>query len=284
LDKIRKPGGRLPTSLEMCSPYGTENVPLITAVSKQNFEICKLLLLHGAYVNKRTKIFVITPLIEASRNGNYAICELLLRHGANVFIGDDGLRQPLYFAASHGHYYICELLLSYGELQSNSALSNQRFDYGAQINFKDCFGDTALHRAADYGYTDVCELLLNNGADVNALNESNEPPLKKALYQDHIDTAEVLLYRGANIKFIPNTHYYKKYFEDNNLLSNTNLEKIEVYKRRKIILSYIYAFDTAFTEDIYKKYVKSNKIYPKTQELNFISKKNSKCKSKTKKY
>ena len=41
---------------------------------------------------------------------------------------------------------------------------------GADVNAVECNKQTALHIAAEYGHVDVAKVLLQNGADVNAVN------------------------------------------------------------------------------------------------------------------
>ena len=47
--------------------------------------------------------------------------------------------------------------------------------------FNSIYGTTALHAAAQYGHTNVVELLLSNGANVNAIDASDMTPLDLAL-------------------------------------------------------------------------------------------------------
>ena len=47
--------------------------------------------------------------------------------------------------------------------------------------FNSICGTTALHAAAQYGHTNVVELLLSNGANVNAIDASDMTPLDLAL-------------------------------------------------------------------------------------------------------
>jgi hypothetical protein len=58
--------------------------------------------------------------------------------------------------------------------------------------------DTALHRAVLGGYEDVVRLLLAEGADVNAMNDSGETPLHYAAWRADTAIAELLLSHGAD--------------------------------------------------------------------------------------
>merc|ERR1712098_737113 len=48
---------------------------------------------------------------------------------------------------------------------------------GANVNQQNNFGETALHSAADYGSIDVCAILLDNDANIDAVNHSGWTPL-----------------------------------------------------------------------------------------------------------
>jgi len=60
-------------------------------------------------------------------------------------------------------------------------------------------GWTLLHRAAEVGNTDICEILIENGAKVNQRTTWGwYTPLTLALSNGYIETAKSLLHRGAD--------------------------------------------------------------------------------------
>jgi ankyrin repeat protein len=69
---------------------------------------------------------------------------------------------------------------------------------GASLNAKSDLGYTPLLEAAYNGHTDVCRLLLDNGAEVNTTNNYKNPPLHWAASKNHLATVELLVKRGAN--------------------------------------------------------------------------------------
>ena len=71
---------------------------------------------------------------------------------------------------------------------------------GADVNGRlSMTGDTALHWAAYYGSIDIIKLLLEKGADVNAVNGARETPLNSAARGNHADIIKFLISKGANV-------------------------------------------------------------------------------------
>lgn len=67
------------------------------------------------------------------------------------------------------------------------------------VNSRDRDGLTLLHWAAYKGRRNVADLLLANGADLDARGNSVETPLHLAASEGHADVAELLLARRANV-------------------------------------------------------------------------------------
>lgn len=58
--------------------------------------------------------------------------------------------------------------------------------------------NTLLHIAAFYNFEEAIILFLDNGADINAINNSGWTPLHVAAYSDHYEAIKLLLEKGAN--------------------------------------------------------------------------------------
>ena len=58
---------------------------------------------------------------------------------------------------------------------------------------------TALHSAASYGYVNAAKVLIQNGADVNAVDKDKMTPLHRALEKEHVVFALQLVCLGAEI-------------------------------------------------------------------------------------
>lgn len=73
------------------------------------------------------------------------------------------------------------------------------------INQKNNFGHSLLHRASYFGNCKIIKLLLDNNADINILDEYNETPLHPIIDDcqgDWYDSIELLLNNGADTNTI----------------------------------------------------------------------------------
>ena len=71
------------------------------------------------------------------------------------------------------------------------------------MNAKDWEGETSLHYAASMGQKEIAELLISEGADVNAMDSNGwsygGSPLHSAVEHVQIDIAELLINKGADV-------------------------------------------------------------------------------------
>jgi ankyrin repeat protein len=70
---------------------------------------------------------------------------------------------------------------------------------GADVNALDITQETALHCAARVGLVSVCKALLKRGAKIDALSFYGEAPLHLAASCDHPDVCELLIAQGADV-------------------------------------------------------------------------------------
>jgi ankyrin repeat protein len=81
--------------------------------------------------------------------------------------------------------------------EGNIEAVKQYLDGGVDVNVKDIrFGWTPLHRAAT---TEIAELLIAEGADVNANDQHGQTPLHSAAWNSHKEIAELLISKGADV-------------------------------------------------------------------------------------
>ncbi len=79
---------------------------------------------------------------------------------------------------------------------------------GADVNAVDYDGLTALLRAAWHGLVDVAKVLIKSGADVNAVTEfRKETALHMAAEYGHIDVVKVLIQNGADVNAVNESNW-----------------------------------------------------------------------------
>ncbi|NP_001386343.1 ankyrin repeat and SOCS box protein 5 isoform 3 [Rattus norvegicus] len=146
--------------------------PLHEAASQGRLLALRTLLSQGYNVNAVT-IDHVTPLHEACLGDHVACARTLLEAGANAnAITIDGVT-PLFNACSQGSASCAELLLEYGaKAQLESCFpspTHEAASKGADVH-KGKYWDTPLHAAAQQPSTEIVNLLIEFGADINAKN------------------------------------------------------------------------------------------------------------------
>jgi ankyrin repeat protein len=71
-----------------------------------------------------------------------------------------------------------------------------------EMKLRDNSGNSALHLAAEGGYTDICHFLLDSGADVQDQDEQLATPLHLASGKGHLNTVTALLSDMTNISVL----------------------------------------------------------------------------------
>ena len=166
----------------------------------------KLLIERGANVNAIDDTHH-TPLHMAS---NATVAGLLIDAGADVNAKTKREGETLLFSAAWGaaqgasksdqmYLDLTKLLLAKG------ADVNARLREGSMIKdgkpYRSKSGDTVLHKVArsysEKHASEICELLVGSGCNVNELNVKGQTPLDEALANDRNQTAQTLLKLGA---------------------------------------------------------------------------------------
>jgi ankyrin repeat protein len=185
--------------------------PLHRAAREGHKEVAELLIAAGADLNTKDKEGK-TPLYHAARWGHTNIAALLIAAGADVNAKDDKGRTPLDRAV--GYTEIVALLRKHGgktseELNAlidaaeagNIEAVKQHLAAGMDVNAKDEDGVTPLHETALWGHNEVAELLIANGAEVNAIIVSGpyqgKTPLDLAIRHKKNETADLLRKHGG---------------------------------------------------------------------------------------
>jgi len=148
--------------------------PLHQAVSRGRVEIVAWLIEHGSPLDVKTQSG--QSLLHVAAQYSAAMVKLLAAKGANVDQGDRDGRGPLHYSIFSKKVETAAALLA----------------AGADPNAKDKTGSTPLHAAL--GNTAMVELLLDNGAKVNALITPGRSALDVAWEPDVV---KLLAKRGA---------------------------------------------------------------------------------------
>ncbi|ETI70294.1 ankyrin repeat domain-containing protein [Neobacillus vireti] len=152
------------------------NTTLHIAALKGHPEIIKYIIDLGSNttpINKAKE----TPLLIAVKAGNIEAVQLLYRYQNENLDKDNEGNNILYSAAMNGRKDIVDYLL----LESKEGL-----------NDKNDMGKTALIIAAEYGYTDIVKMLLNNGADPSLKSNEGKTALEYALHWNHEEIIKLL--------------------------------------------------------------------------------------------
>jgi ankyrin repeat protein len=172
----------------------------------KNRTMVKLLIDRGANV-KAIDDTHHTPLHLAS---NKETAELLIDAGADVNAKTKRTGETTLFSAAHGaaqgasksyeiYLGLTKMLLSKGadvnvKLKSGSMIKDNK-------PYREKIGETVLHQVvrsySEKHASEVCELLITNGAKVNELNGKGQTPLDEALSNERKKTAEFLRNHGA---------------------------------------------------------------------------------------
>ncbi|XP_038255553.2 ankyrin repeat and SOCS box protein 5 isoform X2 [Dermochelys coriacea] len=168
--------------------------PLHEACLGDHVGCARILLEAGANVNATT-IDGVTPLFNACSRGSASCAELLLEYGAKAQ-WESCLPSPTHEAASRGHSECLEVLISWGidvdkdipHLGTSlyvACVSQQihcirKLLYAGANVQKGKYLDTPLHAAAQQPSTEIVNLLLEFGADINAKNTDFERPVDLA--------------------------------------------------------------------------------------------------------
>ena len=170
-----------------------------------------------------TSCATMTPLTAAAKEGDVASIKELIKKGAKVDEPNPGnwSATPLYWSLVDCKYEAAEYLLkkganinsadSYGLAPLHLAVCCKDVDLsfiehliekGADVNLKNTSdGWRGLHYAISCGSDDVARLLIEKGAEVNAIADDGTTPLILAAKNDDVFIAKLLLEKGANLNW-----------------------------------------------------------------------------------
>ena len=83
--------------------------------------------------------------------------------------------------------------------KANLNLVSDLIVLGANLDWQDSSGSTALHRCAYWNHPDIARILIDAGADVNLQDNDGWTALHVCAYQYHPDIARILIDAGADV-------------------------------------------------------------------------------------
>ena len=159
---------------------------LIIAAMHGHSQIVQLLLDSGANVNAKTVSGRTALCVAAKRHDTIDIVRILLDNYANITVANT-IYHPLIVASNYESTAVLQLLI----------------DRGANTEVRGVLGRTALHQAAYSGRKRSVKLLIQNGAAIEARDSTGDTVLIAAVWsKSSINLVRLLLEKGANTEAI----------------------------------------------------------------------------------
>ena len=215
---------------------------LMMALMRQQYDVAEYLIDQGADVNHKRpaqhtpdKTRGQTPLWWSANHGQIALAQKLLNKGADVNTPDHHGSTPLTTSASSGHLDMVRFLVKSGadvhaqiydgRKAFNLAVTNGHkrvaeylLTIGNKPNESGSSGYSPLMIAAENNFYDLAKLLIQQGADVNAVHPGPSiyialrgwTPLVFAVRAGYVRMTKLLIQSGANVHYVvPAGHNYK---------------------------------------------------------------------------
>lgn len=189
------------------------STPLTEAMYDE--ELVRKLIDLGADVNLTTESGF-TPLMASAGRNNIAIAELLIEKGADIEARDDDDINALVYASTYNNEEMVKFLLEKGAdantvckienehidisptplmnaaYRGNTNIINMLLENGADINYTTDYGMTALMMASSFNQFEAAKVLLENNADTSVTDEYGRTALDLAKSEDYKDIVELL--------------------------------------------------------------------------------------------
>ena len=188
-----------------------ENTALVFACKSGSYTVVRMLLSKQECKIGQAKP---PPLSIACYNGFYKCARLLLENKANIEIQKSQFTELLRHAVLNGHLELCQLLLECGadtntSFEDNLILSEAidagnlkivqiLIANGAVINAADSNKRTALQKASMKGDKELVAYLLDHGADINGVDDDNCTSIYFAASLGFAEIVQLLIDRGAD--------------------------------------------------------------------------------------
>ena len=192
----------------------SKSTPLIQAIKYKQTDIINYLLENNADVNLKEELTGFTPLMASFHD--ITITELLIEKGADIEARNvDGINALVYAVSLNDEEMVkfllekgadantvCEIENEHTDIAStplmnaayrgNTNIINMLLENGADINYTTDFGMTALMYAASFNQFEAAKVLLENNADTSITDEYGRTALDLAKSEDYKDIVELL--------------------------------------------------------------------------------------------
>lgn len=192
------------------------NALLCSLLGGDNHDIAKLLLAHGVDPRKATQSGFTALHCDAEWAMSGGIIAELVRSGLPVDVKQEDGRTPLFRTILFDRKTNADVLLS----------------LGANVNAVDNYGNTVLHKIAQEGdrKAEMATFMISRGANVNAVSFYGETPLHKAAFFGNSQIALILLQNGADPNALMNDsfnrHHDRGYVASKDFARQCKLNKI----------------------------------------------------------
>lgn len=191
--------------------YGSTQ--LMACSGYENLEFAKILLEKGADVNRQDKSGD-TVIHWSAYSGQIAFTELFLDHGAKIDVKSKHADGVLEIALKEYQNSISDLLIYRGKTKHQLSPEARRIAYDVKnnnleriksqigkfdVNQKDEAGTPLLTLAAERDFVEIVKLLIENGADINAMNAVGHTALNRAVFFGKDAAIDFLLAKKADV-------------------------------------------------------------------------------------
>ena len=178
----------------------------LASVYNLEYTVSQLLVNQSHTVNKKTT-WGDTALHQAAGCGNIKVLSLLLSNGADIAARDSGGNTSLHFATFFGSYFPADDVFTSARQQYRVGVHQKvrtsdgillkvtglLLDHGADVNAVNLEGETALLLFVRKGQSSLTQLLLTRGADVTIRDRYQKAPLILASRNGDEEIARILL-------------------------------------------------------------------------------------------